>query len=289
MRLLCAWCLLCAVANPASAYLRSTTTGVPGKGLDVFWGTRSVVIKYNSAGTNQIDGTAELFEAYRRSMATWNAVSCSDFAFVDGGSTPNSLSGLDPRTREPDRENLIVFRDDDWTHQKDLLALTTVIFSNTTGEIVDADLELNSFRYSFSVSDTDVLNDVQNTVTHELGHVLGLDHPCGNDPSCGGDDLLKETTMYQNAPVGELKKRDLAQDDIDGLCAIYPLTVEVESDSDLADATMSATSSSCHASPGAAASPLWWLVFALISSALALRANLWRDVRAAYRARYRHR
>jgi MYXO-CTERM domain-containing protein len=52
---------------------------------------------------------------------------------------------------------------------------------------------------------------VRNTVTHEVGHFLGLDHT-----------PIEAATMFATAPRGETAKRDLHQDDIDGLCAIYP-------------------------------------------------------------------
>jgi hypothetical protein len=53
--------------------------------------------------------------------------------------------------------------------------------------------------------------DVQNTVTHETGHSLGLDQ--SPDPNA---------TMYASAPFGETSKRALGSDDIQGICAIYP-------------------------------------------------------------------
>jgi MYXO-CTERM domain-containing protein len=54
--------------------------------------------------------------------------------------------------------------------------------------------------------------DLQNTVTHEAGHVLGLAHPFAPP----------DATMWAQAGLGEIAKRDLAADDVEGLCAIYP-------------------------------------------------------------------
>ena len=54
--------------------------------------------------------------------------------------------------------------------------------------------------------------DLQNTVTHEAGHVLGLAHPYSPDTA----------TMWAYADLGEIVKRDLDPDDVNGLCAIYP-------------------------------------------------------------------
>ena len=56
--------------------------------------------------------------------------------------------------------------------------------------------------------------DIQNIATHELGHTLKLGDLYGS-----GDT---EKTMYGYAASGETKKRTLHQDDIDGICYIYP-------------------------------------------------------------------
>ena len=54
--------------------------------------------------------------------------------------------------------------------------------------------------------------DVQNTVTHEAGHVIGFAH---------NSDL--NSTMYFQAPIGDTSKRSLASMDIQGVCDVYPI------------------------------------------------------------------
>ena len=54
--------------------------------------------------------------------------------------------------------------------------------------------------------------DVQNTVTHEIGHALGLDDEY-TDPV---------PTMYGTAAFGDVEKRSLSPDDVAAMCAIYP-------------------------------------------------------------------
>src|SRR5207302_1668178 len=54
--------------------------------------------------------------------------------------------------------------------------------------------------------------DIQNTITHESGHTLGLDHT--TDPNA---------TMYATAPEGETSKRVLGSDDIQS-SAVVPRT-----------------------------------------------------------------
>ncbi|MFO0597455.1 MAG: matrixin family metalloprotease [Myxococcaceae bacterium] len=105
---------------------------------------------------------------------------------------------------------------DDWPYSEKALAVTLVTLNARTNEILDADVAFNAEAHKFRVldgspSDGKVFDDVQNTITHELGHVLGLMH---ND---GEDDLV----MFPSAPPGELIKRQLKQDDRDGLLSLY--------------------------------------------------------------------
>jgi hypothetical protein len=133
------------------------------------------------------------------------------------------------------------------------IALTTVTYSPADGRILDADMELYAWDglvpgatipssgappdgwYFTCVDPASVSNarcgqyddtaccgmDVENTVTHEAGHFIGLAHPC-EQPNCGGIPGVSETTMYPAASACEVKKRSLAPDDEAGLCAIYP-------------------------------------------------------------------
>ena len=95
--------------------------------------------------------------------------------------------------------------------------MTTVLHDSKSGEIVDTDIELNGVDYTWTTSTTTgvILTDVQNAMTHEIGHVLGLEH--------SAEEL---SVMYPSSKDGELKKRQITQDDIDGLCALYPVDGE---------------------------------------------------------------
>ena len=53
--------------------------------------------------------------------------------------------------------------------------------------------------------------DVQNTMTHELGHALGFDHA-----------EVSGSTMEATAPIGETRKRILDSGTAQGFCDIYP-------------------------------------------------------------------
>ncbi len=130
-----------------------------------------------------------------------------------------------------------------------VIALTTVTYDPATGAIRDADMELNDWGGdpgSLSVRPADgwyltcdpapgltkvpplcssygqsscIYMDVQNTVTHESGHFIGLAHPTAN---CVGDLTCESATMFASASIGEISKRVLSQDDAEGVCTIYP-------------------------------------------------------------------
>lgn len=101
----------------------------------------------------------------------------------------------------------------------------TVITANVaTGEIIDADIALDAGTHDFCVDVTppgDVgackigYYDLRSTLTHEVGHFLGLDH-----------SLDTEATMFVSAPAQETKKSTLEQDDRAGLCHAYSTTCD---------------------------------------------------------------
>jgi MYXO-CTERM domain-containing protein len=85
------------------------------------------------------------------------------------------------------------------------------------GEILDVDMDLNMGAGQFQdcqkvVCSAGSMVDLQNTITHEAGHLLGLGH-----------SSVAGATMQPQAIGGltaETSKRTLAQDDIDGYCAL---------------------------------------------------------------------
>lgn len=209
---------------PALAYV---CTQVPDDGPTLWWQPRTIPLVFHDRCSADVADVNACFGAYRASLQAWNNVDCTDFTFEEMGVTANSATGFD--WRRPDEAfNTIVFREGDpddangaWRHQRGALAITTVTFNSQTGRILDADVEFNGVpnggtEYEFAVCTQGGLdclskNDIQNTLTHELGHVLGLDHP-----------PTPEATMYASAPPGELTKRTLFTDDANGICAIYP-------------------------------------------------------------------
>jgi MYXO-CTERM domain-containing protein len=238
-----AWALLL-LSLPAWAYKRS----VNGAGVCTWWATRGHSFQIDSQGTPDVLPETDVFDAIRRSFQTWSQVTCSDLTFPEEPLSTNPASRGVGYFNPGPNHNLVLFRTracsavvpvgdacrsqggcsnlyDCWDDSQgsSVIASTLVTSNRQSGQILDADIEVNNAprgsapAFKFAVIDTctgsqaDCGIDVQNTVTHEAGHTVGLDH--STDPSA---------TMYASGPPGETSKRDLAQDDIDGICSIYP-------------------------------------------------------------------
>ncbi|HEY3449312.1 MAG TPA: myxosortase-dependent metalloprotease, MXAN_2677/MXAN_2678 family [Myxococcales bacterium] len=220
---------------------------------------RKVPFTINEAGSKDAGATASI-EAARQSFSAWSAPVCTDLEFVDQGTSPRYDIGY--AQTATDNLNLVVWREsscsraapagaecfqtggcnnlyDCWEGSLQTIALTTTTFNNKTGEVLDADIELNGAGFVFSTVDgaacssppprpatNCVATDVRNTLTHEIGHIVGLDHPDLSPESTVDHTNDREDTMYSSASLGDTNKRTLHQDDIDGLCAIYPKDVK---------------------------------------------------------------
>lgn len=184
----------------------------------------------------------ELQPLLERSFATWNDVTCSQFVATYAGTTPSRQAGTRSSGGVPDFQNNVVLYRTGWPHPGLVQGLTSVTY-NLRGQIVDADIELNGDTYRLGVvedpeRDRNVL-DIENTMTHEVGHLLGIDHSTienflGLDTSsCLGSAVDESdpidcsqvrpdrTTMFATARPGETFKRALHPDDEAAACVVY--------------------------------------------------------------------
>ncbi len=187
------------------------------------WYQSDITVYHDSALTMDAPGDAVL-DAISSSLATWNEVGCEHPILQNGGpvqgGTPFKISnGSENGT------NIIIFEDSETWHtnrsgqeQFDpslTVALTTIFHSARTGEILNFALEMNDGSFDFGIEPTGYAFDIQNTMTHELGHVIGLDHTMLDVV-----DTSQQTMYFQTEPA-ETVKRDLGQDDMAGFCALY--------------------------------------------------------------------
>jgi len=245
-------------AAPSHAYVRSRTSGTPG--TPIHWPGACAFVQPDSAATPDLPSD-QVFSIIQKSMANWSgAASCGSY-FQMMYDQPAPLEA------HYDGVNVVKFRTDKWCHPNDAqskdqcydamaAAITTVFFVDHAGDpnqgvILDADIELNDINFTFvdiipnmtpppPRSGTQIA-DLENTLTHELGHLQGLDHTCkdaatpanevddsGNPPPPCNDippaEAFKITTatMYNSAVPGEIKKRTPEADDLAGICNAYP-------------------------------------------------------------------
>jgi hypothetical protein len=152
--------------------------------------------------------------------------------------------------------NIFMFRDEDWPYDNaiDTLALTTLIFNADSGEIYDADVEVNTFQsppppappvqWATLGDREDQGIDFSSVITHEIGHFLGLSH----SNSFGA-------TMEPSYRPGDSSLASLEQDDVDAVCSALPPDRETASNScDPRHGFSTACSlerNSCQLTPGA--------------------------------------
>jgi hypothetical protein len=164
-------------------------------------------------------------DAIHQAFATWLNADCG------GGQGPHvrieDFGPVECRTAEYNQQagnaNIVMFRDESWPYANaiDTLALTTLIFNADTGEIYDADIEVNTFESPMSigaVSENDI--DFNSVITHEIGHFLGLSH-----------SLVEESTMRPSYSPGNTEMATLEPDDVAGICAALAPDRRTTSDS----------------------------------------------------------
>jgi hypothetical protein len=224
----------------AGAYCRSSVCddGVQGTvcvpagpfdcGTPLVWKQPCVGFAVHEEASQQVsyESTEALLQ---RAADTWTSVSCPggppSIRMTDLGSVQ---CGAVEYNQKGGNANLVAYRDDEWPYgdsfdrrSSDTIALTTVTYDVNTGEIFDADIEINAANFQFRTELPEVEGnpDLLAVLTHEMGHFLGLAHSLAND-----------ATMY--ATYRGAEESSLRADDIAAVCAAYPIDRETTGECD---------------------------------------------------------
>ena len=233
--------------RPAQAFVRYYTED----NAPFFWALPNLPVTAYVNDFNQSTMTPDqVIGAVMAATATWSAQQ-NDCTYVS--IVPQISSAPTPRATN-DAHNSLIFRGTSWCqlapdgsceieYDSSALAFTWDTANKKTGQIYDSDIEVNLVNYSWAdvVADPSLHEDMdlQNAITHEFGHFLGLDHTCYSPSTTSSPPLdntgmpipncnfapadVQATTMYPSAMAGDTQKRTLAPDDQQGLCAIYPV------------------------------------------------------------------
>ena len=186
--------------------------GAPRYALNgIHWGADQLPRRYelNTAGIPGL--TPQEAEAVvRAALDQWNGVRCADFGFEYAGTTDDTVA--------VDGRNILAWKAEDWEWSPEVAGLTMTRF-DTTGEEPrpsESDIWFNAANWVWTTGLGDVYAsparlNAGSVITHELGHVTGMDH-----------EFQRVTSTMFYAYFGGDWGATLSGDDRRGLCENYP-------------------------------------------------------------------
>jgi Matrixin/Domain of unknown function (DUF4214) len=177
------------------------------------WVANPIIIAFSSSLSSppsNIKAGSDVIGAARRALQHWSSV--ANIHFLETSSPAQTISpqnlrdGVSLITVSPD--NAAVFGASESPGR-------TRVFYDPSGVIVEADVALNPSQ-SFSSDGTPGTYDLESTFTHEVGHLLGLEHSA----------IIGATMQPRQAKNGlfnlpALTQRTLSEDDCAGARALY--------------------------------------------------------------------
>ncbi len=186
-----------------------------GDGIAVKWPRESIPVGFyiNEKGSDDIADMNSIINEVNQSFKAWE---------VYGSFIKSNYLGTTPLIPEKETgtnkeiKNVVGWVEENWEDDAGAIAITTVIYYEDTGEIIEADMALNGVNFKWTLNPpspcpSNNLVDLRNVITHEAGHFFGLDH-----------SNIEGATMYPSSPPCDTEKRDLAPDDINGIIYLYP-------------------------------------------------------------------
>lgn len=202
------------VCYPVEVKCERDASGCISEGQPLYFATSCLSYTVARGNASAFRLTDDDFAALvAEAFARWTNVDCG------GGSRPGVVvqsAGLVTARSpyfcaDPERNSNTWFLTRPWTHDAAMLGYETSSSSTVTGEVFDADVDLNVDKLVRDFSAQDLRAVLLAVATHEAGHFLGLAHSAD-----------ESALMFEAYSPLSLAQRTLTQDDIDGICALYP-------------------------------------------------------------------
>ncbi len=225
-----------ALGQSSAPYVRSRVQAGNPDAHCLFWTVPTLTWQLSSAGNPKSTDAQKQreFTAIRDSFQAWQDIFgvCGNLRITEGPMVDDREMGYELKG---ENRNIVLFRArrceevvprgdkceaeetcgnvyDCWDNDASTIAITLTTYDEKSGIIYDSDIELNASGFVFTtVEGPGASTDVQNTMTHEIGHLLGLDHT-----------LASGSTMYPRAPTGETSKRTIDDGSRGFVCMAYP-------------------------------------------------------------------
>ncbi|GEM_PF-861917 len=211
---------------PASAYIRSVTTGgtpltrADSGSIQVLVNGSMKAGQLNADGRAIITASSNPFQAVVNAAAAWSQVSTAALLFA--APAPTSLSN------NPSDGKYVVTIEDTPANRSvvgSALAVTLLQYSDQSGQIADSDIifnpsvTTNSQFTPFSTDGSPGTYDLQSVLVHEMGHSLGADH----SPVISATMFQAMPPCLSSIPVAECTLHQiLSADDIAFATDAYP-------------------------------------------------------------------
>jgi hypothetical protein len=183
------------------------------EGVQLRYSTACLSFAVSGRAARTLGVSAEEFhDIVQEAFERWQSVDCGEGTPGVFVQSAGIVDADEPYyCEEPTLNAGVWFLSEDWQLDADALGNTNAVFSEKSGFIFDADVQLHVAKVAADVPEGEFEQALLSIATHEAGHVLGLAHS-SND----------EAIMAEQYATNELVDRDFAQDDIDGICALWP-------------------------------------------------------------------